>query len=523
LSNDGAGGILYRIRDTHGRAERVMPELPTGAVTLLFTDIEGSTRLLNALGEHERYPEALARHRDIVRAAIECEGGIEVDTQGDAFFVAFPAVSGALAAASRIQEELAAFPWPNDLGIRLRIGNHTGAPVRTSEGYVGLDVHRAARICAAGHGGQVLVSARAAEAGADVLPAGVTLRDLGEHRLKDLPRPERLYQLVIPGLPSEFPPLRVPSSHDAHYDTITKGLGDGRIVLFLGMGVNLCGRPPSRSWQPGRLDCLPSEQELAACLAHSFDYPAAEPVDLVRVSQYVAVTAGLGPLYEELHTLLDADFAPTPLHHLIASLPARLRAAGSARPYQLVVTTTYDDVLERAFRFAGEPFDLVTYVAEGEHRGRFLHWAADGTARVIDRPNEYLGLSLDQRTVILKIHGAVDRATAEWDSFVVTEDHYIDYLARTDISNMLPVTLAARLRRSHYLFLGYRLRDWNLRVILHRIWGQQKLTYKSWAIDPRPHAIDQSFWQKREVDVLDVSLDDYVTAVNERVSAQAPP
>jgi hypothetical protein len=119
--------------------------------------------------------------------------------------------------------------------------------------------------------------------------------------------------------------------------------------------------------------------------------------------------------------------------------------------------------------------------------------------------------------VILKIHGTTDRINTEGDSFVITEDHYIDYLTRTDISNLVPVTLAAKLRRSHFLFLGYSLRDWNLRVILHRIWGAQKLTYKSWAIQLDPEPIDREFWRKRDVDILNVRLEAYVAALSDRL------
>jgi hypothetical protein len=115
--------------------------------------------------------------------------------------------------------------------------------------------------------------------------------------------------------------------------------------------------------------------------------------------------------------------------------------------------------------------------------------------------------------VLLKIHGAVDRANADLDSYVITEDHYIDYLTHTDISTLIPVTLAVKLKRSHFLFLGYGLRDWNLRVILHRIWGEQKLSYKSWAIQLNPHPIEQEFWRRRDVDILKVRLEDYVEAL----------
>lgn len=167
---------------------------PSGTVTFLFTDVEGSTKLLHALGA-EAYAAALAEHRRLLRDAFVAHGGVEVDTQGDAFFIAFPTAPGALAAAREATAALADGP------IRVRIGLHTGTPLVTDEGYVGPDVHRAARIAAAGHGGQVLVSA----ASAALLDAdGTALRDLGAHRLKDLTATERIYQLGE----AAFPPLK---------------------------------------------------------------------------------------------------------------------------------------------------------------------------------------------------------------------------------------------------------------------------------------------------------------------------
>jgi predicted ATPase/class 3 adenylate cyclase len=159
--------------------------LPTGTVSLLFTDVEGSTRLLHDLGD-ERYADALAEHRRLLRAAFVRNEGVEVDTQGDAFFVAFPSADGALRAASEARAALEVTP------IRVRIGVHTGRPLRVDEGYVGADVHRAARIAAAGHGGQILVSEAAAAESGSWAP---DLVDLGEHRLKDLALAERIFQL----------------------------------------------------------------------------------------------------------------------------------------------------------------------------------------------------------------------------------------------------------------------------------------------------------------------------------------
>jgi SIR2-like domain len=183
------------------------------------------------------------------------------------------------------------------------------------------------------------------------------------------------------------------------------------------------------------------------------------------------------------------------------------------------VSTNYYDVLERAFVEANEPFDLVTYISEGETKGKFQHTDPDGNSRVIDIPNQYRDLSLEKRTIILKIHGAINRAVAdgEADSYVITEDHYIDYLTRTDLANLIPVTLTAKLRKSHFLFLGYGLRDWNLRVILHRIAGEQRLNYQSWAIQRHPTTLDEKFWGRRDVDILDIDLARYIAAVRGRL------
>jgi predicted ATPase/class 3 adenylate cyclase len=175
---------------------------PTGTVTLLFTDVEGSTTLLDRLGA-EWYAETLELHRSALRAAFETYGGFEFGTEGDAFFVAFARAEDAVAAAAAGQQALAAADWPDGADVRVRIGIHTGEPLPVEANYVGMDLHRVARIMSAGHGGQVVVSESTA-----ALLDGDGLRDLGPHRLKDLLEPIRLYQLEIDGLPDEFPPLR---------------------------------------------------------------------------------------------------------------------------------------------------------------------------------------------------------------------------------------------------------------------------------------------------------------------------
>jgi hypothetical protein len=311
----------------------------------------------------------------------------------------------------------------------------------------------------------------------------------------------------------------------AHCRIVTRRLREGRVIPFLGAGVNLCGRPQSADWQ--QTGWLPSGQELATYLAESYAYPPDEGNDLLRVSQYVQAVTGGTVLYDELHSLFDRPYAPNVLHRLLAAVPRALRedGVGPASRHPLIVTTNYDDALEKAFVEAGEEYDLVCYMARGEHRGKFLHHTPDGDVRLIAEPNRYRELSLDRRTVIMKIHGAVDREDPERDSYVITEDHYIEYLAQTDVSNIIPAALMAVMNESHFLFLGYSLRDWNLRVILHRIWGRQPFEEKftSWAIQRQPSRLEERLWRGRNVEILDVDLEDYVDALARcGLSARAP-
>jgi SIR2-like domain len=337
----------------------------------------------------------------------------------------------------------------------------------------------------------------------------------------------------------------MPNHMDRHYTIITKCITDGRLVLFLGAGANLCGRPHGTTW--GRGTYLPSGRELADTLATSFAFPKRavtlhcpecttelklycpscekevhileEAQDLLRIAQYVTNDSGLGALYGDLHKVFDANYPPTPLHGFLAALPADLEKKGYPHGL-LVVTTNYDDLMERAFQEAKQPFDVVTYVAQGPHRGRFLHRPPEGMPKLIDKPNEFEDLSLEQRPVILKIHGAVNRIDWREDSYVIAEDDYIDYLARTtDIANVLPAALLSKLKESNLLFLGYSLSDWNLRVILHRIWSARAFDFKSWAIQLNPQLIDQQFWSKREVDIVNVPLDDYVAELKRRIAS----
>jgi hypothetical protein len=297
-----------------------------------------------------------------------------------------------------------------------------------------------------------------------------------------------------------------------HYRMVALALADGEVVPFLGAGVNLCGRPSGEHFKLG--EWLPSGAELAEYLARRCGYPLPDADNLVRVTQYQVTMQDEGPLYKRLHEVFNADYRPTHLHGFLARLPQTLKQKFGTARNQLIITTNYDDALERAFAEAKQPYDLFTYLAFGEDAGKFVHTAPDGKRHVVSNPKRFSEPLLEQRPVILKIHGAVDRADSRRDSYVITEDDYIEFLQRTEISKLIPVSLIPAMQSSHFLFLGYSLRDWNLRVILQRIWEEQDHGWSSWAVQHQTNPIDQKFWMKRGVDIQVVDLQDYVRGLD---------
>jgi predicted ATPase/class 3 adenylate cyclase len=225
-----------------------MPDLPTGTLTFLFTDIEGSTKLLRRL--EDRYRELIGRHHGILREAIAGGGGTEVGTEGDAFFAVFASPAGAVAAAVHAQRSLSSTDWPEHSAVRVRMGLHTGDAVLVGDQYMGMDIHLAARIAAAAHGGQVLISETTRNLVEPHLPTGVASRDLGRHRLKDIEQPVRLWDLVIDGLSSEFPALKTLEARPTNLPRqrtsfvgrerevadLTALLADSRLVTVIGPG-----------------------------------------------------------------------------------------------------------------------------------------------------------------------------------------------------------------------------------------------------------------------------------------------
>jgi SIR2-like domain len=313
---------------------------------------------------------------------------------------------------------------------------------------------------------------------------------------------------------------------DEHYRTLITEIKNGLVTPFLGAGANLCSRPPGATFIQGQY--LPDGAELAASLADRFDYPPTDPKELARVAEYAVQTSGSGALYQHLRKLFNHNYPSTPLHVMFAKLRSLLRERGYPAPGLLLVSTNYDDVLERAFAEAGEPVDVVKYmtvVKDSQGRkleGIFMHFPPEGDPVLIREPKTYTDFPEDEdgnleRSVILKIHGAVHRVDQELDSYVISEDDYIDYLTRTDISALIPKKLVEKLMNSHFLFLGYSLRDWNMRAIFHRIWEERATQWVSWAVQLEPPTLDKKMWSKRGVEILDLGLDEYVAEVDRRL------
>lgn len=302
---------------------------------------------------------------------------------------------------------------------------------------------------------------------------------------------------------------------ETHYTAVIKALINGRLVPFLGGGVNLIGRPQGAVWPQEQY--APTSQELAGYLADTYSYTQEDSKNIVAVSQYIAVMNPSDTLKSELHSVFDTNYPSSHVHRLLATMPQTLREKGYKLRAPVIISTTYDDILERTFQAANEPFDLVTYIADGDDKGKWWHHTFEGQDILIKTPNNYVDMQPDQRAMIVKIHGMVNRADADRESYVITEDHYIDYLTSSDTASLLPIKIKERLSLSSFLFMGYSPRDWNLRVLLYRIWENSNAKNLSWAIQPAEQSLEGKIWQRRGVSVIEAELEEYLDELETRV------
>lgn len=285
------------------------------------------------------------------------------------------------------------------------------------------------------------------------------------------------------------------------YPLIRDGLRKCRVIPFLGAGASLNGRNPNTIWDKLQPNHLPKSNELANYLARMTKFPADEPIDLTKVAQYFQVVAGRQPLHQELHNIFDCDYPLPILHQFLADEPTPL----------LIVTTNYDDLIERAFIAKGRVFDVVVHTTDPAIGDRLLWWShGESNPREVI-PNK-IDIDLYSRAIIYKMHGAVDRRMPERDQYVITEDDYIDFLSRMIKNKAIPAIFAEPFQVRHFLFLGYGLSDWNLRVVLNRIERdlRRPKDMKSWAIQYQSKPIEQRFWQERGVELYDLTIDEFV-------------
>lgn len=329
--------------------------------------------------------------------------------------------------------------------------------------------------------------------------------------------------------------------HDMHYDIVAQTFVEGGVVPFLGAGASIADRDPSAdAWIFGA--GLPNGYELAAFLADKTGFrteedeehkgkewkkeprpPDATPtpprrLDLAQVSQWIDAWRGDMILYNHLHALFASAYRPSSTHRFLARLAVVLPP--DVRP-RLFITTNYDDGMEQALTARGVVHDVVWYQVTTRQQtgGGFVHRAPGQPPIPVVLPDEYRGIDLDERPVVLKIHGAAHRdEPPEADSYVITEDNYIDYLGRADPWRQLPCDLRAEIGLKSFLFLGYGLRDWNLRVLLNRIWAERSRDLAHWAIQFKPSLLEEKLWIRRgNVELYDAPLRSYASCLERRI------
>lgn len=351
------------------------------------------------------------------------------------------------------------------------------------------------------------------------------------HQLKEVERlapnyrdtPARLMELYGKLYPFPLPP---PSSDQLQ--PLLNALKEGRLIPFLGWDACRFGRLPKVGWLKGQ--ALPDARELVHELAAALGEQGKDVASLAQISQYTALVEGEEALYERLHQLYAENYPPTLLHRLVAELPGRLRIHGyptDANRRFVVFSAAFDDLLERAFAEAGQPYHLFAYRpryrdADGALRPeRFVHLApADASGErepvEITSPNTYTehDRDPDRHPIIVKLCG--QRVTPQPGSVVITEDHFLDYLPAQELGDLLPSTLLAQINRRSFALVGYDVQPWQFRLVWQRMKHQKRrLAGKSWAIVPHPNDMAQRFWRSQEIEPLDAAPELLVARVNE--------
>ncbi|MCE7980021.1 MAG: hypothetical protein DYG89_02415 [Caldilinea sp. CFX5] len=312
------------------------------------------------------------------------------------------------------------------------------------------------------------------------------------------------------------------------YGIICNLLKKGEVIPFLGAGASLSGRQSGATWEEKSASFLPMGKELAALLAEEATFPSADPhdrEDLAKVASYYLEQADRPSLLARLHEIFNRTYQVGAVHRFLADVPVPL----------LIVTTNYDDLIEQAFKEKGKPYHLVVHPTESKELAGSVLWWKPGASEPAPYPPAKLPLSVTDTSVIYKMHGSVDRQAGRWDSFVITEEDYVDFLSRMTGQTAIPARFMLHFRTRHFLFLGYGLADWNLRVVLRNLKtavirpeietaGNQserpfpEEALRSWAIQYKPSELERMLWQARKVNIFNMGIDDFIAKLCERMT-----
>jgi SIR2-like domain len=309
---------------------------------------------------------------------------------------------------------------------------------------------------------------------------------------------------------------------DPPYGEIADLLNKGEVVPFLGAGVNFGTRPPDASWDEKTTLFLPSGSELSRFLASKSNFPSTDEhdlTDLAKVASYFVEASARRRLRERLREVFDREFVPCDIHTYLAEISVPL----------LIVTTNYDDLTERAFLKTGRPYDLVIHPTDRKDVEGSVLWWKHGVNEPVAIPPNQLFIDLKTTTVIYKMHGTVDRLLRKWDSYVITEDDYVEFLARMTGQTAVPALFMRHFRSRHFLFLGYGLRDWNLRVVLKNLKttlsgsanapatdDAEEDELRSWAIQFHPSDLEVELWNARKVKIYAVDINEFVRGLRKQ-------
>lgn len=288
------------------------------------------------------------------------------------------------------------------------------------------------------------------------------------------------------------------------YGAIWDLIKQGRVIPFLGAGASLSGRLQAK-WDEHLLTTLPTGTELGQHLALKATFPDWQPShDLALVAQYYSVAVGRTALRLRLRQIFGQEYPYAPIHEFLADIPAPL----------LIITTNYDNLIERAFRAKGHPFDLVVYPTDNKDwGGSASYWKHGASEPEFHSPRKLL-IDLDRTTVIYKMHGTVDQLDQNRDSFVIDEDDYVEFLIRLGAKTAIPAKFVEWFGKRHFLFLGYSLRDWNFRVILSKIEKDLQRSkseqHQSWAIQLNPSPLEQELWGKHNISIYDMQIREFI-------------